>query len=225
MKALKFIARIIFVLSVPTLLISASIGWGFNSLWLYKYGFNKYNVSQTTGLSSSELEKVARELISYFNSEEEYGDITVTKDGQSIPLFTEEESIHFKDVKELVWLDYKVFFISFAFCLVFTLICLMWRRKRYYRYLEWNVISGSGLTLLLMVALVIGSLLNFEGLFLQFHLLAFTNLFWSAPGYMLLLFPGGFWFDAAVFCMSAAAGLAAILGIFATVLILIKKRA
>jgi len=45
----------------------------------------------------------------------------------------------------------------------------------------------------------IGTLLNFDTLFYDFHLIAFSNSFWSAEGNMLLLFPGGFWYDAAIY--------------------------
>ena len=99
MRVIASIARWLFMLSLPALLISASIGWGVNSLWLYKYGFQKYGVSQTTGLAPTELDKVAAGLISYFNSGEEYASITVSKDGKSFQLFTREETIHFRDVK------------------------------------------------------------------------------------------------------------------------------
>ena len=68
-------------------MLSASIGWAVNSLWLYKYGFEKYNVSRTTDLAEAELEKAATGLISYFNSGEEYISLTVIKDGKSFELF------------------------------------------------------------------------------------------------------------------------------------------
>ena len=59
------------MLCLPILLLTASIGGAVNSLWLYEYGFQKYNVSQTTGLTEVQLETAAKGLISYFNSDEE----------------------------------------------------------------------------------------------------------------------------------------------------------
>lgn len=195
---------------MPALLLSAGIGWGFNSRWLYTSGFQKYGVSQTTGLAPAELEKAAAGLISYFNSTDEYVNITLTKDGKPFPLLTREEAIHFKDVKDLVWLDYRVFFISLVYALAFALVCLFRRRRKYLRVLARSALWGSGLTLGLMLLLGIGVVLDFDRLFLQFHFLAFTNTFWSAPGYMLLLFPGGFWYDATAIC-AGFTGLLAIL--------------
>jgi len=54
--------------------------------------------------------------------------------------------------------------------------------------------SGSGaITLTIMFAAGIGALINFDQLFIDLHLLIFTNNFWSVQGNMLLLFPDGFW--------------------------------
>jgi uncharacterized membrane protein len=73
------------------------------------------------------------------------------------------------------------------------------------------------LTLILLVVLGIAAVLDFDRLFLQFHFLAFTNTLWSAQGYMLLLFPGGFWFDAALICGAFIAGLALVFNILSRV--------
>ena len=53
-------------------------------------------------------------------------------------------------------------------------------------------------------AVGIGTLLDFSSLFLQFHLISFTNELWildPARDYLIRLFPHGFWFDAALFCV------------------------
>src|SRR3972149_6749440 len=105
LKVAGVTGRWIIILCLPVLLLSASIAWGFNSLWIYQYGFQKYNVGQTTGLPPVELEKVARGMVEYFNSSDEYVQISVTKDNSTFKLFTVEEQTHLKDVKQLVWLD------------------------------------------------------------------------------------------------------------------------
>ena len=114
MKILQAIGFVIIILSIPVLLLSASLAWGFNSHWLYNYGFERYGVSQSTGLSMSELNKTADALINYFNSSDEFIHINVTVNGQTFGLFTLEEQMHFRDVKQLVRLDYTVFFVSLA---------------------------------------------------------------------------------------------------------------
>ena len=212
MKILGITAKWLFMFCLPVLLLTASIGWATNSLWLYTYGFEKYDVSSTTGLADSELEKAATGLISYFNSNEEYISLTVVKDGQPFELFTREEVIHFSDVKGLIWLDYWVLLGTLIYALGYAGVSLFWGKRRYWRRLARATVGGGGITLVLMLALGLATLLNFDRLFLQFHLISFANKFWAAEGYMVLLFPQGFWYDTALLCAGVTAGLAVILG-------------
>jgi len=215
LKGLVIAAKWLFILCLPVLLLTASIGWAVNSQWLYKYGFEKYNVSQTTGLAEVELEKAATGLISYFNSGETNISLTVIKDGEPFELFNQREVAHLRDVKGLIRLDYWVLLGTLIYTLSYAGVSLFWRRRRYWRRLGWGVVSGSGITLALMLAIGLGILLNFDQLFYQFHLLSFSNEFWQLDptrDYLIMLFPGGFWYDAAIFCALATAGLAIILG-------------
>ena len=97
-----------------------------------------------------------------------------------------------------------------GYAALFAAACA-WRRA--WRRLARGVLFGGAATLVVLLLLGIGATIDFDWLFLQFHFLAFTNEFWSASGYMLLLFPGGFWYDAVVYCALAAAAIALILGI------------
>jgi len=203
LKILGITAKWLFRLCLPFLLLTASIGWAVNSLWLYQYGFNKYSVSQTTGLPEAELEKAARGLINYFNSDEEYISLAVVKDDQSFELFNQREVIHLKDVKGLIWLGYWVLLGTVIYTLTYAAVSLFWRRKRYWRRLAWGVVGGGSVTFALMLALGLGTLLGFDQLFLQFHLLSFANPFWQldpSKDYLIMLFPQGFWYDATLFC-------------------------
>jgi len=224
LKVPEIIARCIFILSLPVLFLTASLALGFNSQWLLNYGFNKYKVSLTTGLPNSELEKIAGSWVNYINSGDEYWDITVTRGGDTFELFTLEEKIHFKDVKDLIWLDYRALIVSLLVGLSYSLTLLFWRKGKYRRYLARSLIWGSGLSLLLIIVIGIGAMLDFDRLFLQFHFLAFTNEHWSARGYMLLLFPGGFWFDATLICAGFFTGLSVATGVLSAVYLRLTGR-
>ncbi|MBC8429362.1 MAG: TIGR01906 family membrane protein [Dehalococcoidia bacterium] len=215
MRILGIAAKWLFMLCLPVLLLTASLGWATNSLWLYEYGFEKYNVSQVTGLAEVELEKAAAGLIGYFNSDEDYISLTLVKDGEPFELFNHREIIHLKDVKGLIWLDYWVLLGTLVYVLAYAGISLFWRKRRYWRRLAWGVVGGGGITLALMLALGLGTLLGFDQLFLQFHLISFTNELWQLDptrDYLIMLFPQGFWYDATIFCGLATTGLAIILG-------------
>jgi len=229
MKILGIIAKWLFILCLPILLLTASISWTANSLWLYKTGFEKYGVSQTTGLSESELEKAARGLISYFNSDDEYISLTVMKDGKPFELFNEREVIHLKDVKGLIRLDYRLLWGTLIYVLAYAGVSLFRRKKRYWRQLAWSVVWGSSIALGLTLALGIGALFNFEQLFLQFHFISFANEFWlldPTRDYLIRLFPEGSFYDMALFFGSVNIGLAVVLGgVAGGYLIKIRRRA
>lgn len=215
MKILSTATKWLFILCLPVLLLSASIAWTVNSPWLYRYGFEKYNVSAATNLTQAELKKVASRLISYFNSEEEYISLTVVKNGEPFVLFNQREIAHLKDVKGLIWLDYRILLGTLLYALAYMGGSLFWTKRRYWQQLAWGVVGGSGLTLALMLALGLSTLLGFDQLFLQFHLISFSNEFWQldpARDYLIRLFPQGFWYDATLFCVFGTVGRAIILG-------------
>jgi integral membrane protein (TIGR01906 family) len=215
MKILGVAAKWLFRLCLPTLLLTATIGAGANSLWLYKHSAEKYDVSQTLAnsgleLSDSELEQVYVKLIHYYNSTEEYINLTVGQDSKQLNLFTQEETIHLKDAKGLIWLDYWVLLGTLVYVLAYASASLAGRKRR---RLVGGLAWGGGLTLgLILVLVLLDTLYGFSRLFYQFHLLFFSNEFWSAPGYMLLLYPEGFFIDGAMFGVLIMAGLATILG-------------
>lgn len=227
MRILGIATKWLFILCLPVLLLTASISWAVNSLWLYQYGFQKYSISQTTGLAEVELDKAATGLISYFNSDEEDISLTVVKDDQPFELFNQREVIHLKDVKGLIWLDYWVLLGTLVYALTYAGFSLFWQKRRYWRRLAWGVVGGGGVTLAMMLALGLGTLLGFDQLFLQFHLISFTNLFWQldpSKDYLIMLFPQGFWYDVFLFCTLATVVGAVVLGGVAGVYLKRTKR-
>ena len=84
MKTFSIAAKWLLILCLPVLLLTASIALAVNSQWLYQTGFERYDVSRTTGLAQTELNKVATGLIRYFNSGEETINLVVEKDGKRL---------------------------------------------------------------------------------------------------------------------------------------------
>jgi len=213
LRLLNVITRALLILSLPLLLLTASVAWAVNSQWLYQYGFEKYDISNSTGLAQSELARAAGGLIDYFNSDEEYISLAVTKDGSTFELFNEREVIHLRDVKALIWLGYRVMLGTLLLALLYAVNSLFLRKD--WRQLARGLVGGGSLTLGIMLLLGLGIMLNFSRLFLFFHLISFSNEFWMLDptrDYLIMLFPGGFWFDAAIFCALTTVALAIILG-------------
>ena len=212
LRLLGAISKGLFIICVPILFLSLTIGWEIGSFWPYRYCFEKYNVSRATGLSRSELENVATKLTSYFGSTEDYVQVTLVRDGQSIELFTPEEVIHFSDVKELVRLNRRLALAALGYVLIFAAVSLILKRRKCWRQLGRALIAGGGATLTLMLVVGLVVMLDFDWFFLQFHLLSFSNEYWSSAGYMVLLFPQGFWYDMALFTALITCGLALVFG-------------
>ena len=229
MKIVVVVARWIFVLAIPVLLITASLAAAFNSLWLYEWGFSRYDVVQTTGLDNTQLDKAARGLVDYFNSDQEYIDVTVIKDGASMALFNEREVIHLRDVKALVWFDYRLLIYTGVYCLAFAVLFgLIWNRDGR-RNLARAVAWGGGVTLGLIAVFGFMVVVDFQDVFIQFHLLSFSNDMWlldPATDYLIMLFPGGFWYDAVLVVIGMSvlmASLLVILGVTAQRCIWLNK--
>ncbi len=213
MKVLAGLFRWIFILCLPVLLITGSLALAFNTVSLYRYGFEKYHVSEVTGIAPAELDKAAQGLISYFNSGEAHINVVVIKDGRPFTLFNEREVVHLRDVKALVWLDYRALLGTLTYAVAYAGLVVLLRRS--WRRLAGTAVTGSGILLALIVAGGIGAYFDFDQLFLRFHLMSFGNDFWQldpARDYLIMLFPQGFWYDASIFCMEVAALAALVIG-------------
>jgi integral membrane protein (TIGR01906 family) len=116
---------------------------------------------------------------------------------------------------------------TLAYVLAYAGFCLFWRRRRY-RRLAWGLVGGGGITLALTGALGLGAVFGFNELFWQFHVISFSNEFWRldpTKDYLIMLFPQGFFYDAALFCAAITAALAIILGGVAGGYLVLTKRA
>jgi integral membrane protein (TIGR01906 family) len=185
-----------------------------NSRILYNYGFEKYNISQATGLADSELDKVAQGLIHYFSSDQESISLTVDKEGETLELFNAREVFHLEDVKGLFRMDYIVLLSTLGYPLSYIRVSFILGRLGFGRRLSRAVITGGLLTLFLMLAAGLATFFNFDDFFYQFHVFSFSNDFWQldpATDFLIMLFPQGFWYDATVAVALATAAAALVL--------------
>lgn len=205
---------IIFILCVPAFLLSSNLRWAVNSVGLYQYGFNKYEISEATGISDEDLLVATRQMIHYFNSKEEPIHITVlTPQGDA--LFNSREVDHLKDIKGLVGLCYHVQVGALGYIAAFVIGGFIWQRKRFLPLLLRGIVGGGILTIALLVAVGVAALVSFDWLFLGFHRLFFTSDTWMlnpATDYLMMMFTPGFFYDAALFIAGATIAEALVLG-------------
>ena len=211
---LELLARIgpsaLFVIAVFLLLITASVTYAVNELRLYGYGFDKWDISQKTGIERDELGSIAHQIRAYFNSTSEPLEIRATIFSEERDLFNRREVIHMKDVKHLIWGVYLVGWLSLAYLLGSAALGLRRHGRSYILPMARNLLWGSGVTVGFVLGVGLAALVGFDRLFLFFHQVSFTNDFWMLDprsDYLVILFPEGFWYDATMFV-----GLLAVMG-------------
>ena len=208
MKALAAINTVLFIICIPLLLITTNVRFAVNDIRLYEYGFNKYHVSEDTGLDKGNLTEIAHKLITYFNSDEEFVDISV---------YNQRDIDHLKDVKGLIQLVYRLQFVSLAYIAVYLGFNFLLLGGAFWRQLARRIIWGSWTTVAVLAVLGLIALVDFNQFFLLFHLVSFRNDLWQLyPGDKLLaMFPEGFFNDAALFVGGAIILEAIIIGVAA----------
>ncbi len=205
MKTIRSVAFWLIVCCLPLLIMTANIRWGVSEIGLYEYGFDKYRISQATGIDEIELRRIAQHLIDYFNLEVDSAQVTVVKGGEEFDVFNERELVHLQDVRALIQLDYWLQGGALSVVVLCALVLLLWLKGKW-RILVKGVLWGSLATLGLVVVLAFWAVFGFDQLFLLFHLVSFSNEFWildPAKDYLIMLFPGGFFYDAALFGFGA----------------------
>ena len=228
MNVILLFTRWVFIVLIPVLLLSVTIAWAFNSLWIYQAGFAKYDVGQTLGLSSSELDRSASELITYFNDPyQEFLDINVTYNtGVTAPLYDQADILHMKDVKGVIWLDYSLLLLAVIYSLVYILVTVIWNKRNGRKDLALGAACGGGLTVALLCFLGIFVVTGFDSFFITFHEIFFPQGNWQFPfgDHMIALFPDGFWSNVTMLVGLVALVLAIIVWCLGFVLLRINKR-
>ena len=93
---------VLLAVSLPLFFISLNVRVLTNSQTFYEWGFDTYNVERRTGLDDMALNSAARQIIDYFNDDEEFLDVRVDFQGDEIALFNQREITHMADVKDVM---------------------------------------------------------------------------------------------------------------------------
>lgn len=198
----RAIATALFIISVPVLLVTTSIRVAVNEPRLYDYSIDRFDAATVANIPEAELKRANRELIRYFNDDEQRFLRVIVRDneGKEVALFNPRETAHLADVKNLFR---KVFFIQQAalvYALAFVVLVFLWAREVPLRALAAALLRGSLLTLALAVIAGLAALVGFDALWLRFHFLAFANDdLWRldpASDHLIQMFPQGFWYFA-----------------------------
>ena len=194
--------RIAVILAIPAcllFLVSGSVAWAVNDPGLYRNGFERYNTAQRSGITDVDLIAIGADLRRYFNTGTEPLAVRAPIYGIEQDVFNEREIAHMYDVKRLVRGTYWVALGSGLWILATPAAGFAIHRREYIGPTAGLAVWGGAVTLSAVVGVGLASIAAFEQLFLLFHRLSFANDLWILNPYtdhLLILFPGGFWFDA-----------------------------
>jgi integral membrane protein (TIGR01906 family) len=212
---LRSIATLLFVLAVPIALVTLNVRYAFNEPRLWEHGFERYRVDLRTGLEMSEVDRAAARLRHYFNDDSERFEMSVVDDGRVVRLYSEKETQHLVDVKELLLLVYRIQAAAVAFALVYMVTIFVWAREMPVRMLARRLLTACIATIALLAAFGAVAVTGFDRLWRQFHVFSFSNDLWQlnpATDRLIQMFPTPFWQDATFFVASLTMGQATLMG-------------
>lgn len=204
MKILNVILWWIFILSIPLLLISATVSLELQCLPFYEYAYQKYRISEVTGFDGHQLKLITCHLIQFFNGKVESVQLMVEKDDKPVYLFHDYEIEHLEDVKLLFQTNFKIQMISLLYFLVYLIFSIFSKKQKKWIHFWKGLRNGSILTISLLVSLGVFVFLGFHQLFIHFHYLVFGDP-QSSPwildpriDHLVMMYPLNFWQDAAI---------------------------
>ena len=192
-------AQVLAIPAVLLFLVAGSVAWAVNDPGLYRNGFQRYHTAARSGIADADLIAIGAELRRYFNTRAEPLAVRAPIYGIEQDVFNAREVAHMYDVKRLVRGTYWVAVGSALWIAATLAVGFALRRREYVGPVARLALWGGGVTLAAVAAVGLASIAAFEQLFLLFHQLSFANDLWilnPRTDYLLILFPGPFWFDA-----------------------------
>ncbi len=222
---------ILLVLALPALFLTTNVRVAFQSQALYTYAIDAFDAPERTGVEREELIRGTAGLIRYFESDEDLITTEIIVNGRSEPLFTEREALHFRDVRDLLRRVYSVQAAAAVFVLAGVLaavLALAWRRPGAAAIISARLRQSAVGTVIVIISVgIFAALGGFNFLFLQFHLLSFSNDLWQgqATDRMIQLFPQAFFLQATLLIGLAAIIEMAVVWLCATLILRRVRRA
>jgi integral membrane protein (TIGR01906 family) len=189
----------LFGIALPLFLILGSTEYITKSDWLYSYNWWRNGIAERSGLPVSELDRGAEQIKDYFTNDEDLLDLRVNYQGEEVSLYKAREVLHMVDVKALMQDVFGTVRVTGLLMLVIGVAGWFYFRNRFwdvlFTTLRWSAL-GSGIV---VGALAVAVLIDFNWVFTQFHFLSFANDLWQLnprTDYLIIMFPQRFFFEA-----------------------------
>lgn len=164
----------------------------------YDMEYNKLNTAADLGMSHGDLIKATETLIDYMRGSRDNMDVTAVINGTEREVFNEQEKTHMADVAALFggWDAYKTGCLIVC-PLIFAAAIFIVRENRL-RFFARRYVEGAAVFFTILTAAGIWALVDFNALWMQFHLLFFRNDLWMLDpntSVMINMFPEQFFND------------------------------
>ena len=187
------------VLATPLALVGSGARLVIYGPQLYEYGFAAYNIPTVTGLPLDQLLSAAAQTRDYFLSPAEPLAVKVERNGETVDLYNQREVAHMTDVKVIMQGVERLRLGATGYLLFLLVVGLLLQRRRYPSQFGGVLVRGGAFTLGLAALVGVGAVLDFDALFLQFHLVSFSNDLWLLDprrDYLIMMYPSEFFRDA-----------------------------
>lgn len=217
MKKMQFPATVfsMFLLVIVLLLTSFQmVIYGDPEYKFYEKEYEKYNVTQSLGMTLPDVMDVTEYMMDYLIGREDALSIETDVDGKHQDFFNEQDRLHMADVRKLFLggLELRNVLVVSAALVLMALALMKADLKRF-------LIKAYGIAMAVFAALLVflgaACAADFTKCFTIFHKIFFTNDLWlfdPDTDYMIRMLPEGFFSDMAVRTVLVFAGALAVLG-------------
>lgn len=195
------VGSVIVAVCVPGMIISSSVNALIFDAGYYASRQATYAVGRSTEYTIGQLLPINSALVLFFADPNVTLPNALSKSGASPAVFSEREIGHMNDVRSIIRGLVTLQWWSAAIITVMIIASIYSEGRRGLRRTAGGLATGAVLTLLLIAAIGLLSLTDFERVFLTFHQLSFDNDLWlldPRTDNLIRFFPFEFWFDATV---------------------------
>ena len=207
MRVIGWVATVGFVLAVPILLFTTNIRFLASDTGYLEGGLRRHDAAQNTGIALGELDYAVGAIVRYFEDDAETLRILVFTGGEETTLFSEDETLHMEDVKDLMRTIFRANEVALGFVLAYVAGTVLWSGERSARDLAKQTLAAVGVGVVVGLVVGIFAIVGFESAWERMHEIIFTNDLWlldPRTDRLIQMFPESFWEEATLIVVGAA---------------------
>lgn len=167
--------------------------------WLYREYAAELDIENQTGITPEEASLVLTRMMYYAEGRDDDLDVMTQEYGETVPFFNESELSHMRDVRALTTGILR----SGAICLILSVIVLIllmvFKQRAALRAFAKALLIAAGVAVVIIIALAIWILIDFDGFWTMFHKVFFARqgnwTFDPAESRMIRICPAGLFAD------------------------------